>query len=59
MRRQSISGEVQVLAQEEPVTDPQIITAYAAGTASLLAALSSLLRELREWRRHRSGPTKS
>jgi len=34
--------------------DPQIITAYAAGTATVLGAITALLAELRQWRQGRT-----
>lgn len=35
------------------MSDPQIITAYAAGTATVLGAVTVLLAELRQWRQGR------
>lgn len=35
--------------------DPRIITACAAGTATVLGAITALLAELRQWRRGREG----
>ena len=34
--------------------DPQTITAYAAGTATVLGAVTVLLAELRQWKRQTS-----
>ena len=37
--------------------DPQAITAYAIGTATILGAITVLLTELRQWRRgHENRP---
>lgn len=33
------------------MSDPQVIAAYAAGTATVLGAITALLAELRRWRR--------